>query len=501
MKNYQKNLINWQKALKNKPEFKFISRLLKKFSQAEIFLVGGMVRDLILGRESKDYDFIVRKVKAKDLEKFLSLQGQVNLVGKHFGIFKFQPKGWEGPEIDVALPRTEHSTAFLGGYRDFAIQSNPNLAIEKDLLRRDFTINAIAWDLKNKKFVDPTDGLIDLTKKIIQAVGNPSQRFKEDYSRMLRAIRFACQLNFQIEKNTWQAIKSLISKINAKNKKGERIVPYEVIGREFLKSFISNPVLALELYDKSGALKEIAPELLKMKGCPQPKNWHSEGDVWQHTRLCLKNLSSKKFKNQFKGDPAWSPELVMGLLFHDLGKPYTIKTPAQGADRIRFNGHDAIGGKITEKICHRLKLSAPPDISLDIPEVVWLTKKHLLLIHGNINEIKNTTLEKYFFKNPKWGKDFLKLLFIDAISTIPQRGQPDLTNFKILLKRLKQLEKLKKKTKDLPKPLVNGHDLINTFHLESGPKIGQLLEILREAQLQGKIKTKKEGLKFIKEYL
>lgn len=139
MKSYETKLKTW----KNKP---FIKQLMRTFPQAEVFLVGGVVRDTILGRETKDIDLVVRNVSKKDLEKFLAKQGKVNLVGKNFGVFKFKPKGWKDGDIDIALPRTEHSLNMTGAYKDFKIQSNAKLNIEADLSRRDFTINAMAFN-------------------------------------------------------------------------------------------------------------------------------------------------------------------------------------------------------------------------------------------------------------------------------------------------------------------------------------------------------------------
>ncbi len=255
-------------------------------------MVGGAVRDAILGRPTKDYDFVVRGVSKAELQKFLASQGKVNLVGKRFGVFKFRPKGWVGEEIDIALPRTEHSIGLTGAYRDFKINSNASLKIEDDLSRRDFTINAMAFRLAPTSYkliptsylIDPFNGLNDLRKGIIRTVGNPDTRFREDYSRMLRAIRFACQLDFEIETKTW---KSVIKNIINLNKKigGERVVPPEVIAKELVKAVSHNPVWAIELLDKSGAVKQLFPELLRSKKCPQPKKFHNEGDCWTHTIL------------------------------------------------------------------------------------------------------------------------------------------------------------------------------------------------------------------------
>jgi poly(A) polymerase len=514
---YQKRLLQLKKDLNSKPYLKFIRKLFKQFPESEIYLVGGAVRDALLGiKEQKDYDFVVRNIKPSDLNKFLEKEGKVNLVGKNFGVYKFYPKGKKLEEaIDVALPRTEHSLDFSGGYRDFEVQSNYKMDIKKDLSRRDFTINALAYDLKKGELVDEFRGLSDLKNKIIKTVGKEDLRFREDYSRMLRALRFSCQLDFKIEKNTLKSIQKNITNINKKrlvSGKKERIVPYEIISRELLKSFYNNPVKALDLYDKSGAFKQLIPELLDMKGCPQPKNFHSEGDVWVHTKLCLENLKSNKFKKQFKENSSTNAELAIVVLFHDIGKPLTIKTPEKdGTDRIRFNEHDIRGAKLARSICKKLKLDSEREESplrINPENVFWMIKKHLITIHGDVNDMRAATIEKLFFNKDKPGKNLLKLLYVDAISTIPEKGKTDLTSFKKIVKRIKNLEKLHKEKDKLPPPILDGNEIMAKFKLESGPQIGQFLSILREEQLQGRIgreksikKRKEKAFEILKKYL
>ena len=475
MENYQTKLKPW----KNKP---FINQLIKAFPAAEVFLVGGAVRDAMLSRQTKDYDLVIRNVSKNDLGKFLANHGKVNLVGKRFGVFKFSPKNWTGGEIDIALPRTEHSIGMSGAYKDFKISSNAKLKIEDDLSRRDFTINAMAFNVVTTELIDPFKGEADLNKKTIQTVGRAEKRFKEDYSRMLRAIRFSCQLNFKIDPKSSAAIKKEIKKIN-KKVDGNFVVPREVIATELNKTIIANPVKALELLDKFGAVKELVPELLTMKNCPQPKNWHSEGDVWIHTLLALKILESKKFAERFK-NPIVSPELKWGLIFHDLGKPYTITK----TDKIRFHGHDRMSEKKFSEIAKRLKLSAA---GLDVERVEKLIAKHMFLANPKINEIKNTTLEKYFFNSDFPGDELIMLMYCDVSASLPPNRKPVSTNYNQLKARLKRL----------PVRLVTGQNIIKEFKLSSGPKIGKLLGVAREAQLKGKVKTKQAALKYLKKYL
>ncbi|MBL7054089.1 CCA tRNA nucleotidyltransferase [Patescibacteria group bacterium] len=503
--------------LKKDKFFNFIKKIKKQFPASKIYLVGGAVRDMLLKRETQDLDFVVTGIKAEDLKKFLSKNGQVNLVGQTFGVFKFIPKGYKhSDQVDIALPRKDFSFK-TGAYKDVEIQSSPELSIMDDLSRRDFTINAMAIRLDKQKIeiIDLFGGAKDLKDKKIRAVKAPVERFQEDYSRMLRAIRFACQLNLQIEDKTWKAIKTKISGLNKIKRqaivstsqdfsvqeiKEARVVPYEVMAKEFLKSFLANSVLAFDLYDKSGSFLEIMPEILKMKNCPQPKNYHAEGDVWEHTRIALQSLTSNEFKEYFKKSTN-SIELIIATLLHDIGKPPTLAMPDTTKDRIRFNNHDAIGADMANKICKRLKLSSPEKIGVNVKKITWLIKEHLILARGDISKMKVSTIVKYFFNKTMPSKDLLKLSFADISATIPVSGKPNFTDFFEMVARMEQIKKISKNKKSLPKILLNGNQIMKKFKLPAGPKIGVLLNIVREEQLNLKIKTTKQAIDFLKKYL
>jgi len=499
--------------------FPFIIKVSKQFPQAQIYVVGGAVRDFLLNRPSKDFDFVIRGVAAEALKNFLETLGIVKLVGRNFGVFKFVPAGGdEHSSIDVALPRTEHAFG-TGGYHDFDVQSDPHLPVVEDLKRRDFTVNAIALEVSQgnqPKIVDPFDGLKDLKNKILRAVGQPEDRFQEDYSRMLRALRFSCQISFKIEEKTWQAIIKNIFHINdirssvelvaggasAENEiKEERVVPYEVVAKEFLKAFLADPVRAMDLYDESGAFRELIPELLTMKNCPQPENFHSEGDVWTHTRLALAKLSSPEFIKQFSDQQA-SISLILAVLFHDIGKPATLTTPEQhGADRIRFNEHDTTGAKMAVNIFNRLRLSNPEGVGIDVDKVAWLIQHHMILVHGDIEAMRESTIEKYFFNPDHLGDDLLKLSWADIAATVPPKGRPDFTQFKQMLARIERLKSLSKTKKNLPPALLDGHELMKLFSLKPGQRIGELKDALREEQLSGRVSTREAAIEFLRRHM
>ncbi|MFQ6092500.1 MAG: CCA tRNA nucleotidyltransferase [bacterium] len=501
----QKNLVQFRKRLEGEPALRFVEDLVRDHPQVRIYLVGGMVRDAASGRaDRKDFDVVVSRVPAHRLEAFLAARGRVSLVGKTFGVFKFSPKGVDlRDQIDVALPRREHSVA-PGGYRDFEIQSNADLPIEEDLSRRDFTVNAMAWDWKRSQLIDPFGGLEDLRLKQIRAVGDPGERFREDSSRILRALRFACQLGFDIESPTWNAVRELMPQINDRrvDRPSDRVVPYEVIAGEILRTFVFDPAKAFDLYDQSRAFEQLMPEVLEMKGCPQPEMYHTEGDVWTHARMALSCLKSDAFREQFGSGPV-EAELVMAVLFHDLGKPYTVQTPEKdGVDRIRFDKHDAVGADLAKKICTRLKLSSPPSdepLHVDPDNVWWLVKNHLLGIRSDVDRMKNSTLEKYFLKDVQMGQRLLKLIFADGMATISPGGKPTVTDFFKIVDRVEKLKKLRLEREPF-RPLLNGHEIMEAFDLEPGPRIGELLDMLREEQLAGRIQSREAALQFLKGY-
>jgi len=490
------------KELKGRGFFHFIEKIEKAEPKTEVYLVGGAVRDLIMNRQTTDFDFIIRNVPVKKLENILTKLGKVNFVGKTFGVFKLVLK--DNPNgIDIALPRTDYAFG-TGGRKDFKVKYNPKLKIEDDLSRRDFTINAMALQITNNpttsnQFIDPFDGLKDLQKKIIKTVGKPEERFKEDYSRMLRAVRIACELNYKIETKTWAAIKKYLKHLNDQRNQ-DRVVPYEVVAKELLKTFQANPERAFDLFEESGLFKVLMPEIEKMKGCPQPPQFHAEGDVFIHTKMTLAGLSSKKFKKEFS-DEQPNINLIMATLFHDIGKPPTTQTPEKhGVDRIRTNNHDMIGAKMAEKIMTKLKLSSPANIGLDLKKVSWLIRNHMVMLQlkNTLQEVKPSTLEKYFFNQEMPSQDLLKLIFVDISACRPKETwQPIFKDYFNLKRKLTALASLSKKKKTLPPPFLNGHEIMEILKINSSPLIGKIKDTLRTAQLNKKVKDRKEARIFV----
>jgi len=553
MNSAERKLNSFIKSLEKSGILDWSKKLQKKFPDAEVYLVGGAVRDAILSPSAfaprsfnpiaptdkkslgamadrlqciKDLDFVVRKVSLGDLKKVLSKLGWVEELGKSFGVLKFKPKGLNS-DLDIALPRKEVSIS-QGGYKDFKIKFDKNLNIEQDLLRRDFTINAITILLGEKfEIIDPFNGIQDVKNKKIKCVGDAKERLSEDYTRILRAVRFACQLDFEIVPELKKVIKKLASHLNdfiqtrkVKVRGGYKkiidyVAPREVVAKELLQAFSEDYLKAIDLYDKLGLFKVLMPEILKMKKCPQPKKYHTEGDVWVHTVMALKNINSKKFVSfekrinkifqiqDSKFQIQDKLELILAVLFHDIGKPVVIQVPKKdGVDRIRFNNHDNVGAKLTDKICRRLALSTPEKLGIDYTHVKWLVRKHMLLVYGHPSKLRPNTIEKYFFSDKYPGKNLIKLAWLDMSATITAKGPLKYDLINILLKRIKDMKSLvktKKAKQSLPEPLLNGVEIMKICKLKPGIEIGKIKDKLREKQLKGEIKGKKEAGEFLKE--
>ena len=483
----------------------FLSEMFERFPDGEWFVVGGAVRDMIMGRdEIKDYDLVVRHVGLEELSEALSESGHVDLVGRSFGVLKYRPKDAETGEesIDIAWPRTEKA-GMSGGYRDFTVQSDSEMAIEKDLARRDFTMNAIALDLRNKQLIDPHGGMKDIGGRVIRAVGEPAERFKEDYSRILRGLRFACQLGFLIEAATWENIKRQAHHLNDVRavtvppgaEREERVVPFETVARELAKAMAADPVRCVELFETSGLLFKIIPELVPLSACAQPRNQHSEGDVWAHTKLAISRLMEEDFKRRFGGE-RWSAETALAVLLHDIGKP---QTRAVEGDKVTFYGHPDVGAAMARHIAERLKLSSVPDGGIDADRLAWLVKMHLFPNMLDITQVKKTTLFKHFLADRVAGRELLHLAHADASGAIPEHGQPDLSNLDRTMAAIREIEKLAASENGKPPKLLSGEDVMALTGIGPGPEIGKMLDLINEKHLNGELTTHEQAVEFIRE--
>ena len=411
------------------------------------YFAGGCVRDLVRQQTPKDID-IATDARPEEVQKIFR---RTHAVGAHFGVVVVVE---DDRQFEVATFRSDG--AYLDGRHPVAVNySSP----EEDARRRDFTINGMFFDPPNDAVIDFVGGREDLAAGIVRAIGDPAQRFAEDRLRLLRAIRFATVLQFEIEPLTWEAIIQAAS--------GIKEISAERIREELVRIFLSpQRVRGWDLLDASGLMKAVLPELEAMKGCEQPPQFHPEGDVFRHTRLMLDLLPEKV-----------SLPLVLSVLFHDIGKPPTSSVDNDG--RIRFNGHDRVGAEMTEAIMQRLRFSRA-----EIDATVEAVRQHMVF-----KDVPNMRIAKLkrFMARPNFA-DELELHRVDCASS---HGMLD--NYEFLQR--KQTEFASEPI--IPPPLVRGDDLI-ALGMKPGPRFREILDAVETQQLEGELSDRDEALAWIK---
>lgn len=411
------------------------------------YFAGGCVRDHLMGTQPQDFD-IATTARPEDVERLFP---KTVPVGKQFGVMLVVESDIP---FEVATFRRE------GGYLDGRHPSQVTFTEpEEDARRRDFTINGLFYDPFEKKVIDFVKGVEDIPKKMIRAIGDPEARFSEDKLRLLRAIRFASTLDFEIEQKTWNVVKKHAPEI--------QFVSPERIREEMVKIFTRTGVArGFVLLSESGIMKEILPEVEAMKGVAQPEKFHPEGDVYEHTRLLLENLH-----------PPVSVILAFAALFHDVGKP---NTSAIRKGRLTFYEHSGEGAKIAESIMKRLRFS-----NEEINGVLECVTNHMKFM--DVKKMRAGKL-KQFVSRPHFSEQ-MELHRIDCVAS---HGMLD--NYVFLQEKLKEYahEELK------PKPLVTGNDLI-AMGMTPGPAMKPILEELYVLQLEGVHKTREEALTWAKQ--
>ncbi len=422
-----------------------VARLREHRSVA--YFAGGCVRDLVRGEAPKDID-IATDARPEKVQKIFP---RTYAVGAHFGVIVVLEDNFQ---FEVATFRSDG--AYLDGRHPTEVHfSSP----QEDAARRDFTINGMFFDPIATEVIDFVGGRADLEARIIRAIGDPGQRFTEDRLRMLRAVRFATVLGFEIEPRTWEALRQNSARINE--------ISAERIREELVRIFLSpNRTRGWDLLDESGLLRAILPEIEAMKGCKQPEQFHPEGDVFQHTRLMLKLLPEKV-----------SVPLVFSVLFHDIGKPPTASVDENG--RIRFNGHDRVGAEMAEEIMQRLRFSRA-----EIDATVEMVRQHM--VFKDVPRMRIAKLKR-FMARPTF-EDELELHRIDCASSHRM-----MENYDFLLRKREEFAN----EPIIPPPLVRGDDLI-ALGLEPGPKFGEILEAVETRQLEGALRTREEALDWVK---
>ncbi len=411
------------------------------------YFAGGCVRDMVRGVEPRDFD-IATSATPDDVQRLFA---KTVPVGAQFGVVLVLE---DGHQFEVATFRSDE--VYLDGRRPTGVKfSSP----EQDAQRRDFTVNGLFYDPLTGDIIDFVGGRADIERKIVRCIGDAQQRFTEDKLRLLRCVRFASNLGYDIEPATFAAARELAGQIN--------VVSAERIRDELIKILTRpNAGRGLELLDATGLLPEILPEIAAMKGVEQPAEFHPEGDVFTHTGLMLDALPANP-----------SPVLALAVLLHDVGKPPTFE---RAPDRIRFNDHDRIGAEMTAQILERLRF--PNDT---IAKVVLCVAEHMRFQF--VKEMRPAKLKRILARETF--PDELELHCIDCASS-----HRNLENYEFLKTKAAELppEVLK------PAPLLTGHDLL-ALGLTPGPLVGQILREAEEAQLEERLRSREEALAFARQ--
>jgi putative nucleotidyltransferase with HDIG domain len=446
----------------------------------QAYLVGGCVRDLLLGREPADYDVATDALP----DQVMRIFPDTYAVGAKFGVVLVPvPRGKraslaDARNTDASEPSSadEHATVpghshkscvevatfrCDVGYSDGRHPDEVRFSRQprEDVQRRDFTINGLLLDPEKNEVLDFVGGQSDLRAKIIRAIGDPELRFAEDKLRMLRAVRFAARFEYTIESATFAAIQQLAPQIHQVSR--ERV-------RDELTRMLTegHARRAFELLDQIGLLREVLPEIEAMKGVEQPPEFHPEGDVFVHTLLLLEQLPHP-----------CTATLAWGALLHDVGKPPTFR---RAPDRIRFDNHVEVGVKMAEAICCRLRFSND-----DTEQILALVGNHMRF--GVARRMKPSTFKK-FIRLPRFD-EHMELHRLDCLSSHRSLQTYDFTREQIANLPPEEVR---------PQPLVGGDDLIAAGYTP-GPLFKQILGAVEDAQLDGRLQTKEEAMQFAEE--
>ncbi|HAR65035.1 MAG TPA: phosphohydrolase [Lentisphaeria bacterium] len=426
----------------------FIVQTLREHGH-EAYVVGGAVRDRLLGRAPNDVD-VATGATPKQVQKLFRRNVA---VGAAFGVIVVVG---EEVQTEVATFRID------GGYVDGRRPEGVTFAdAREDAKRRDFTINALFYDPVSHEIVDFIGGLTDLKKGIIRTVGDASRRFEEDYLRMLRAVRFSARFQFPLDSAAESAIQEFSGSITQ--------ISAERIFSELDKMLTgAQPAEAFELLDRLGLLEEILPELTCMHGVTQPPEYHPEGDVWVHNMLLLRNMVHP------------CSALAWGVLLHDVGKPPTFEIGSHG--RETFPCHAAVGADMAEDILKRLKAS-----NEHIRQVRELVYYHMSF--ADVKKMRKATLRRMF------GRDTFELeLDLHRIDCLACHGILD--NYVFCLDELAALAN----EPPVPEPLLRGGDAM-ALGIAPGPRIGELLRKAQDLQLDGALTSREQALEWLEEQL
>jgi len=424
-------------------------------------VVGGWVRDELLGLRPKDLDLEVFGVPADRLRAILEVRGRVDTVGESFTVYKIGG-------IDVSLPRRESKTGH--GHKGFTVEGDPHLSFQDAARRRDFTINAVSRDPLTGELIDPFEGRVDLDRRVLRAVD--AGTFADDSLRVLRALQFAARFELVVEEQT----KTLCRALPLDD------LPSERIWGEFEKLLLlpKRPSLGFALAFDLGVIDRLFPELRALIGCPQEAEWHPEGDVWVHT-LMVVDQARQRIDGLDRGRAA---AIMLSALCHDLGKP---STTALVEGRIRSLGHEEAGVPPATNLLDRLNVQTLDGYDVR-RTVLGVTAHHLK--PGAFMKLPNPAGDGAFRRLAQ--KVDLEMLAVVAKADCMGRGGSfDCSAMDAFIERARALGV----EHAAPAPLVMGRHLLE-MGLSPGPRIGEILKQVYDRQLDGEISTLEDGLAY-----
>ena len=426
-------------------------------------IVGGRVRDELLGRSSKDLDLEVYGLPADRLRSLLEAFGRVDAVGESFTVYKVAG-------IDVSLPRRESKVG--RGHRGFDVVGDPDLSVTEAARRRDFTINAIARDPLTNEIIDPFGGRADLQARRLRMVD--PRTFGDDSLRVLRGLQFAARFELTMDEATRQVCRTIPL---------DDLPPERIWGElEKLLLEAERPSIGLRLAWELGVIHRLLPEFVPLASCPQDAVWHPEGDVWTHT-LMVVDEARKRAASLPRG-PAVA--MMLGALCHDLGKPAT--TIEQGG-RIRSPGHEDAGVPLAGAVLDRLNVQTLDGFDVR-KAVLGLVAEHM---RPSAFMQAPTPPGDGAFRRLAQRVD-LALLARFAEADCKGRGADfDCSASERFLERARSLGV----EHEPPKPIVLGRHLL-ALGLEPGPRMGEMLKAIYEKQLDGEVTTLEQGLALVK---
>jgi poly(A) polymerase len=425
----------------------------------QAFLVGGCVRDILLGREPADYD-VTTDATPQQVEAIFP--GSLT-VGAKFGVVivpENSPVVSDAARLQVEVATFRSDMGYSDGRHPDRVDYTKSP--QDDVRRRDFTINGMLIDPATNEVLDYVGGREDLRAGIIRAIGDPETRFREDKLRMIRAVRFAARFAYIIEPETLHAIQKLAPGISQ--------VSMERLRDELTKILTEGAARrGFELLDQTGLLVYLLPEIARMKGIEQPPQFHPEGDVWIHTLMMIEGLRAGS-----------SNTLAWGVLLHDVGKPPTFTPPSGPNGRIRFDRHVEVGIKMAEEICRRFRFS-----NEDTEQILALVANHMRF--KDVPNMKRATLKRFVRINKF--EEHLELHRLDSLSS---HGKLDNHEYAIRFIAETPPEQVR------PPRLLTGDDLI-ALGLKPGPTFKAILYNVEEAQLDGRIQSHDDAIRLAKD--